>query len=285
MVRRSAAPGVGVGAGRVALCLGTVRDADRRTRRPGRGLPAAPARDAARTDLRRLVGGPVRTVAGRPGDGRRHQQRDQRLRHRRAGGAAAGVRGGPGAGRRPGAQPGAGGGQHPSVRGVPFHRRAAPALPADKPAAGRQPPAGGAVRRLLDHRAGRRRLVRQLRPARREHRPTPPRASARHTLPARSTLLFYTDGLVERRDENADHALDRLRRRTADLAREPLDTFCDELMIGLGADNADDIALHAVRPSPPPGCDDGTWTPASHSRPPGGAGCARSGSALCLPGS
>ncbi|MGW5625479.1 SpoIIE family protein phosphatase [Streptomyces olivaceus] len=139
------------------------------------------------------------------------------------------------------------------MRGVPFHRRAAPALPADKPAAGRQPPAGGAVRRLLDHRAGRRRLVRQLRPARREHRPTPPRASARHTLPARSTLLFYTDGLVERRDENADHALDRLRRRTADLAREPLDTFCDELMIGLGADNADDIALHAVRPSPSPG--------------------------------
>ncbi|MBZ6211448.1 SpoIIE family protein phosphatase [Streptomyces olivaceus] len=118
--------------------------------------------------------------------------------------------------------------------------------------------------------------------------PTPPRASARHTLPAHSTLLFYTDGLVERRDENLDDALDRLRRHTADLAREPLDTFCDELMIGLGADNADDIALLAVRPSPPPACDDGTWTLASRSRPAGGAGCAgcaRSGSALCLPGS
>lgn len=70
-------------------------------------------------------------------------------------------------------------------------------------------------------------------------------------LPAHSTLLLYTDGLVERRDEALDGALDRLRRHAADLAREPLDTFCDELLIGLGADSADDIAVLAVRPSPP----------------------------------
>ncbi|MBU6533144.1 SpoIIE family protein phosphatase [Streptomyces mayonensis] len=86
--------------------------------------------------------------------------------------------------------------------------------------------------------------------------PTLPRASARQALPAHSTLLFYTDGLVERRDESLDDALERLRRHTADLAREPLDTFCDELLIGLGADNADDIALLAVRPSPPSVRDD-----------------------------
>ncbi|MFG2679627.1 SpoIIE family protein phosphatase [Streptomyces sp. NPDC048392] len=77
------------------------------------------------------------------------------------------------------------------------------------------------------------------------------RGTARHALPAHSTLLLYTDGLVERRDEPLDDALDRLRRHAADLAHEPLDTFCDELLIGLGADSADDIALLAVRPAPP----------------------------------
>ncbi|MER6166316.1 SpoIIE family protein phosphatase [Streptomyces violaceorubidus] len=77
------------------------------------------------------------------------------------------------------------------------------------------------------------------------------RGTAVDALPAHSTLLLYTDGLVERRDEPLDSALDRLRRRAADLAREPLETFCDELLIGLGADNADDIAVLAVRPSPP----------------------------------
>ncbi|MFC7882660.1 SpoIIE family protein phosphatase [Streptomyces sp. NPDC057376] len=79
--------------------------------------------------------------------------------------------------------------------------------------------------------------------------PEMPRGTAGLPLPARSTLLLYTDGLVERRNEPLDEALSRLRRHTADLAREPLDTFCDELLIGLGADNTDDIALLAVRPS------------------------------------
>ncbi|MFI8946492.1 SpoIIE family protein phosphatase [Streptomyces sp. NPDC053750] len=79
--------------------------------------------------------------------------------------------------------------------------------------------------------------------------PDMPRRTDRHPLPSRSTLLLYTDGLVERRDEPLDEALDRLRRHAADLACEPIDTFCDELMIGLGADSADDIALLAVRPS------------------------------------
>jgi PAS domain S-box-containing protein len=77
------------------------------------------------------------------------------------------------------------------------------------------------------------------------------RGTAHHALPAHSTLVLYTDGLVERRDEPLDHGLERLRRHAADLAREPLDTFCDELLIGLGADSADDIAVLAVRPTPP----------------------------------
>ncbi len=45
--------------------------------------------------------------------------------------------------------------------------------------------------------------------------------------------------------------MERLRRRASDLAGEPLDVFCDELLIGLGADNDDDIAILAVRPAPP----------------------------------
>ncbi|WP_217141640.1 SpoIIE family protein phosphatase [Streptomyces sp. AC627_RSS907] len=81
--------------------------------------------------------------------------------------------------------------------------------------------------------------------------PDVPRPTAHHALPAHSTLLLYTDGLIERRDEPLDDALDRLRRLAAELSREPLDTFCDELLIGLGADSADDIAVLAVRPSPP----------------------------------
>ncbi|KAA6212399.1 PAS domain S-box protein [Streptomyces albofaciens JCM 4342] len=80
--------------------------------------------------------------------------------------------------------------------------------------------------------------------------PDLPRPSATDALPAHSTVLLYTDGLIERRDESLDHAMDRLRRHTAALAGEPLDVFCDELLIGLSADSADDIALLAIRPVP-----------------------------------
>ncbi|MCO5968385.1 SpoIIE family protein phosphatase [Actinoallomurus soli] len=78
-----------------------------------------------------------------------------------------------------------------------------------------------------------------------------PRPTACDRLPAHSTLLLFTDGLIERRGESLDDSLNRLRRHTATLARAPLDVFCDELLIGLGAHSADDIALLAVRPVPP----------------------------------
>lgn len=82
--------------------------------------------------------------------------------------------------------------------------------------------------------------------------PDLPRPSAEDRLPTHSTLLLYTDGLIERRGESLNDSLAQLRRHTAALAREPLDVFCDELLIGLGADNADDIAVLAVRPTPAP---------------------------------
>jgi PAS domain S-box-containing protein len=78
------------------------------------------------------------------------------------------------------------------------------------------------------------------------------RPRAKHPIPAHTTVLLYTDGLIERRDESLDASLDRLRRHAAALAREPLDVFCDELLIGLGADSEDDIAVLALRPTPSP---------------------------------
>ncbi|MEV5597168.1 SpoIIE family protein phosphatase [Streptomyces sp. NPDC052496] len=80
--------------------------------------------------------------------------------------------------------------------------------------------------------------------------PDMPRPGAVDPIPAHATVLLYTDGLIERRDESLDHAMDRLRRHAAALASEPLDVFCDELLIALSADSADDIALLALRPVP-----------------------------------
>ncbi|MFF4038412.1 SpoIIE family protein phosphatase [Streptomyces sp. NPDC001816] len=82
-----------------------------------------------------------------------------------------------------------------------------------------------------------------------EHR----RPTAIDELPAHSTVLLFANGLIERRGESLDHGLTRLRQHAAALAREPLDVFCDELLRGLGADSTDDIALLALRSTPPAG--------------------------------
>ncbi|GAA4832620.1 SpoIIE family protein phosphatase [Kitasatospora terrestris] len=67
-------------------------------------------------------------------------------------------------------------------------------------------------------------------------------------LPAGSTLLFYTDGLVESPTEGVDPGLARLRRHAAALAQRPLDAFCDLLLDRVRpADNDDDVALLALR--------------------------------------
>ncbi|MEU2441293.1 SpoIIE family protein phosphatase [Streptomyces rubradiris] len=81
--------------------------------------------------------------------------------------------------------------------------------------------------------------------------PQLPRRSAWELLPPRSTLLFFTDGLIERRGESLDEAMSRLHQTTTALARAPLDVFCDELILRFGRDTTDDIALLALRPDPP----------------------------------
>jgi PAS domain S-box-containing protein len=69
-----------------------------------------------------------------------------------------------------------------------------------------------------------------------------------------STLVLYTDGLVERRGEDLDVGIGRLRDLVARLAHLPLERLCDELLGGLVGDDAeDDVALLAVRFGAQPG--------------------------------
>ncbi|WP_326643919.1 SpoIIE family protein phosphatase [Nonomuraea fuscirosea] len=72
-------------------------------------------------------------------------------------------------------------------------------------------------------------------------------ASALRPLPPRSTLLLYTDGLVEHPGEHLDTGLERLRQLAETLAREPVEKFCDKLLSGLPTTGLDDIAVIALR--------------------------------------
>lgn len=69
-------------------------------------------------------------------------------------------------------------------------------------------------------------------------------------LPAGSTLLLYTDGLVEHRNHSITDGMSRLRTFAATLAARPVEPFCDALLSQLAADPADDICLLALRVPP-----------------------------------
>ncbi|MCZ2860872.1 PP2C family protein-serine/threonine phosphatase [Blastococcus sp. VKM Ac-2987] len=67
-------------------------------------------------------------------------------------------------------------------------------------------------------------------------------------LPEAATLLAYTDGLVERRDEVLDVGLDRLREAAADAADQPLGALVDHLMEHMTVDGGkDDTVLMGLR--------------------------------------
>ncbi|MEV7240592.1 SpoIIE family protein phosphatase [Streptomyces sp. NPDC093248] len=73
------------------------------------------------------------------------------------------------------------------------------------------------------------------------------RPSATRALPPGSTLLLYTDGLVEVPGSDLGTELARLRRHALALAHEPLDTLCDRLSARMPPGSTDDIALLALR--------------------------------------
>jgi anti-sigma regulatory factor (Ser/Thr protein kinase) len=74
----------------------------------------------------------------------------------------------------------------------------------------------------------------------------------RATLEPGSTVLLYTDGLVEKRGEPLDVGLERLRDVAAGAPVDPLDALCEQVVDALvkGAPG-DDVALLAVRVLPP----------------------------------
>jgi anti-sigma regulatory factor (Ser/Thr protein kinase) len=84
-------------------------------------------------------------------------------------------------------------------------------------------------------------------------RPDWPRSEARITMPARATLLLYTDGLVERRR----HPLDQGIARAADLVQHgrdaALDDLASQIMFGLAPTGGyqDDVALLLYRQPAP----------------------------------
>jgi two-component system, chemotaxis family, sensor kinase Cph1 len=71
------------------------------------------------------------------------------------------------------------------------------------------------------------------------------------TLRRGATVLLYTDGLIERRDQVLDEGIARLRTELATLAHEPMDVVTDALLTRLLPERAeDDVALIAVRLDP-----------------------------------
>ena len=75
-----------------------------------------------------------------------------------------------------------------------------------------------------------------------------PRADNRTLITPGSTLLLYTDGLVERRSEGIDAGLDRLLAATACHQGLPVEDFLDAVLADLVVDRLDDdVALLAVR--------------------------------------
>ncbi len=66
-----------------------------------------------------------------------------------------------------------------------------------------------------------------------------------------AVVLLYTDGLVERRDQDLDAGLARLQHELEALAGQDLDRLCDELLERMLPDSpTDDVALVAVRLHP-----------------------------------
>jgi serine phosphatase RsbU (regulator of sigma subunit) len=77
--------------------------------------------------------------------------------------------------------------------------------------------------------------------------PTPHDAETTFTLPPGATLVFVTDGLIERRGHSLDEGLDALRAAVSEVDPD-LEEFCDRLLRDLEAlSRDDDVALLVIR--------------------------------------
>jgi serine phosphatase RsbU (regulator of sigma subunit) len=74
-----------------------------------------------------------------------------------------------------------------------------------------------------------------------------PYDEAEASLPAGATLVLYTDGLVERRDEAIDRSLERLRALAAGHADESADELADTLLGAFAGSPVDDVAVLCLR--------------------------------------
>ncbi|MGY2075011.1 SpoIIE family protein phosphatase [Blastococcus sp. SYSU DS0828] len=84
--------------------------------------------------------------------------------------------------------------------------------------------------------------------------PSAVRAEHQTVVPPGATLLLYTDGLVERRDQVFDDGVELLGRALAELRHLPVTEMCDALIDRLLPEGGeDDVALVAARLRPPPG--------------------------------
>ncbi len=81
--------------------------------------------------------------------------------------------------------------------------------------------------------------------------PDADRTEAEVVLERGATVVFYTDGLVERRDESLRDGIERLRTTLDELGGLSLDDVCDELLARLLPERpSDDVALVAIRLHP-----------------------------------